>query len=55
MILPEAIMGGAIMGKIKRDPSTIGLDSAQVEGQGTTQTETGNKTVSSSRKSKKRG
>jgi hypothetical protein len=42
------------MSKRKQDPSTIGLASSQVEGQGTTQTETGSKSMSSSRKKQKR-
>ncbi|MCL6573743.1 MAG: YuzL family protein [Bacillus sp. (in: Bacteria)] len=42
------------MGKRKKDPSTIGLNSPQVEGQGTTRTETGTKTASSSRRKQKR-
>ncbi|MEH7120196.1 YuzL family protein [Neobacillus vireti] len=40
--------------KRKADPSTIGLSSPQVEGQGTTQTETGSMEISSSRKKQKR-
>jgi len=42
------------MGKRKADPSTIGLSSHQVEGQGTTMTETGKITRSSTRKRQKR-
>jgi hypothetical protein len=42
------------MGKRKKDPSTIGLNSPQVEGQGTTSTETGSREASSSRKKQKR-
>jgi hypothetical protein len=42
------------MGKRKKDPSTIGLPSSQVEGQGTTTTETGNKSMSASRKKQKK-
>lgn len=42
------------MGKRKKDPSTIGLNSSQVEGQGTTTTETGMKEASSSRNKQKR-
>ncbi|RHW42217.1 YuzL family protein [Neobacillus notoginsengisoli] len=42
------------MGKRKQDPSTIGLNSSQVEGQGTTNRETGNKEHSSSRNKQKR-
>ncbi len=41
------------MGKRKKDPSTIGLNSAQVEGQGTTTTETGSQMKSSTRKKQK--
>ena len=41
--------------KRKKDPSTIGLNSAQVEGQGTTTSETGSQTASSARKKQKRG
>ncbi|MEH7354513.1 YuzL family protein [Neobacillus drentensis] len=40
--------------KRKADPSTIGLSSPQVEGQGTTMTETGSRTEPSSRKKQKR-
>jgi hypothetical protein len=47
-------MGGVKMGKRKKDPSTIGLASHQVEGQGTTTTETGNVTMPSSRKKQKK-
>ncbi|MEH7494864.1 YuzL family protein [Neobacillus niacini] len=42
------------MGKRKKDPSTIGLASPQVEGQGTTTTETGTREVSSSRRKQKK-
>jgi hypothetical protein len=42
------------MGKRKKDPSTIGLASPQVEGQGTTTNETGTRTESSSRRKQKR-
>ena len=42
------------MGKRKKDPSTIGLASPQVEGQGTTTTETGSRTASSSRRKQKK-
>jgi hypothetical protein len=42
------------MSKRKHDPSTIGLSSSQVEGQGTTTNETGIKTASSSRRKQKR-
>jgi hypothetical protein len=38
------------MSKRKKDPSTIGLNSSQVEGQGTTNEETGRIKVDSSRK-----
>jgi hypothetical protein len=41
------------MGKRKADPSTIGLSSPQVEGQGTTAAETGNKMRSSTYKKQK--
>lgn len=42
------------MKKRKKDPSTIGLNSSQVEGQGTTNTETGGvKQDSARRKNKK--
>lgn len=40
--------------KRKKDPSTIGLASSQVEGQGTTNKETGSIEVSSTRKKQKR-
>ncbi|MBO8178182.1 YuzL family protein [Aeribacillus pallidus] len=42
------------MKKRKKDPSTIGLSSSQVEGQGTTQQETGSQSLDSSRKKQKR-
>lgn len=42
------------MSKRKQDPSTAGLGSPQVEGQGTTTNETGTANVSSSRKKQKR-
>ncbi|MCM3692635.1 hypothetical protein F4694_001336 [Bacillus niacini] len=42
------------MGKRKKDPSTIGLASPQVEGQGTTTTETGTREASSSRRKQKK-
>lgn len=42
------------MGRRKKDPSTIGLASGQVEGQGTTSTETGSRSFSSSRKKQKK-
>ncbi len=38
----------------KADPSTIGLGSTDVQGQGTTMKETGNKKADSSRKKQKR-
>ncbi|WP_110927886.1 YuzL family protein [Bacillus massiliglaciei] len=41
-------------GKIKKDPSTIGLGSSQIEGQGTTNKETGSHTASSARKKQKK-
>lgn len=41
------------MGKRKKDPSTIGLGSSEVEGQGTTMRETSSKAASSSRKKQK--
>ena len=46
--------GGVTMGKRKKDPSTIGLASPQVEGQGTTTTETGTREASSSRRKQKK-
>ncbi|MEH7441445.1 YuzL family protein [Bacillus sp. JJ1122] len=42
------------MAKRKKDPSTIGLNSPQVEGQGTTTSESGSRTSSSSRKKQKK-
>jgi len=48
------MMGGGSMGKRKADPSTIGLNSPQVEGQGTTNSETGARMESSSRKKEKK-
>jgi hypothetical protein len=42
------------MSKRKKDPSKVGLGSSQVEGQGTTNTETGGQTASSSRRKQKR-
>ncbi|WP_148362766.1 YuzL family protein [Bacillus sp. B-jedd] len=42
------------MGKRKHDPSTIGLNSSQVEGQGTTNRETGKKERPSSNNKQKR-
>lgn len=41
------------MSKRKKDPSTIGLNSSQVEGQGTTNIEIDDKSKSSARKKKK--
>ncbi|THE10392.1 YuzL family protein [Bacillus timonensis] len=41
------------MAKRKKDPSTVGLSSANVEGQGTTNQETGRISMDSSRKKKK--
>ena len=43
-----------VMGKRKSDPSKTGLSSANVEGQGTTVSETGMQEVPSSRKKQKR-
>lgn len=42
------------MTKRKADPSTIGLNSSETEGQGTTTQETGRQKVDSSRKKNKR-
>ncbi|MDF1509829.1 YuzL family protein [Robertmurraya sp. DFI.2.37] len=42
------------MTKRKADPSTVGLNSSQVEGQGTTNTELDGKSVSSARKKTKK-
>jgi hypothetical protein len=42
------------MSNRKKDPSRVGLSSAHVEGQGTTNSETGGQTASSSRKKQKR-
>lgn len=42
------------MSNRKKDPSTIGLSSPQVEGQGTTNQETGARKQDSSRKKQKR-
>jgi hypothetical protein len=50
-----AIGGVSMSKKRKKDPSTIGLNSSQVEGQGTTISETDGGTASSSRKKQKRG
>lgn len=50
---PNAKSGGVCMSKRKSDPSKIGLSSPQVEGQGTTSTETGTRMEPSSRKKKK--
>jgi YuzL-like protein len=49
-------IGGVLMSnnKIKKNPSTIGLESSQVEGQGTTTKETGNFAADSSRKKQKK-
>lgn len=41
------------MAKRKKDPSTIGLSSSQVEGQGTTNEETGTSRDSSRKKQKR--
>jgi hypothetical protein len=43
------VYGGGEMSKRKKDPSTIGLNSPQVEGQGTTNRETGRVKADSSR------
>ncbi|WP_163100450.1 YuzL family protein [Peribacillus alkalitolerans] len=40
--------------KIKKNPATIGLESSQVEGQGTTTQETGSYASDSSRKKQKK-
>jgi hypothetical protein len=46
--------GVVIMSKVKKDPSTIGLNSPQVEGQGTTENEmTGTQKDSARRKTKR--
>ncbi|MDF2902885.1 MAG: YuzL-like protein [Bacillus sp. (in: firmicutes)] len=42
------------MSKRKQDPSTVGLSSSQVEGQGTTNQETGGRKADSSRRKQKR-
>lgn len=42
------------MKRPKKDPSTIGLNSSQVEGQGTTNTEIDGKSKSSARKKTKK-
>ncbi|MGJ7909601.1 YuzL family protein [Neobacillus sp. LXY-1] len=42
------------LSKRKKDPSKVGLNSSQVEGQGTTTTETGSVEMPSSRKKQKR-
>ncbi len=47
------MMGGVKMAKRKKDPSTIGLSSSQVEGQGTTTFETGVKKDSAQKKQKR--
>jgi hypothetical protein len=49
----ECKSGGVSMGKAKKDPSKSKLGSPNVEGQGTTNTETGNVAASSSRHWKK--
>jgi hypothetical protein len=48
-------MGGGVnsMTKRKKDPSTIGLNSSQVEGQGTTRNELGISKDSSRKKQKR--
>ncbi len=46
--------GGGTMPKHKKDPSTIGLSSPQVEGQGTTNTEFDGKSRDSARRKKKK-
>lgn len=43
-----------MMAKRKKDPSTIGLNSSQIEGQGTTNQETGQMKMDSSRHKKKK-
>lgn len=53
-LISKDMLGGVKMGKRKADPSTIGLSSTQVEGQGTTTKETGNQSAASSRKKQKR-
>ncbi|CAM4003940.1 YuzL family protein [Mesobacillus thioparans] len=40
--------------KRKKDPSTIGLNSSQTEGQGTTASETGSRAADSSRRKQKK-
>ncbi|WLR56815.1 YuzL family protein [Mesobacillus subterraneus] len=40
--------------KRKKDPSTIGLNSSQVEGQGTTASETGSRSADSSKNKQKK-
>lgn len=52
-IISKDMHGGVRMGKRKKDPSTLGLSSPQVEGQGTSTTETGDRSVSSARKKQK--
>ncbi|MFT4414122.1 YuzL family protein [Fredinandcohnia humi] len=42
------------MPKRKKDPSKVGLNSPDVEGQGTTEQETGNMKMDSSRRKQKR-
>lgn len=49
------MLGGVRMSNIrKKDPSKIGLNSSQVEGQGTTTSETGSLQANSSRKKQKK-
>jgi len=43
-----------VVGKRKKDPSTTGLGSPNVQGQGTTNIETGERTSSSTKKKKKK-
>jgi hypothetical protein len=45
---------GETMPKHRKDPSTVGLGSPEVQGQGTTEKETGTEKIDSSRKKKKR-
>jgi hypothetical protein len=53
--LKRYVYGGGEMTKRKKDPSTIGLNSPQVEGQGTTNQETGRMKASSARKKQDKG
>lgn len=53
-LIPKNNDGGGKMGKRKKDPSTIGLNSAAVEGQGTTTSENGSRMESSARKKQKK-